>query len=268
MSSPNTVADDGIQFECRTCHEEPHQPRLGDLSAWARLSGYDSTCIRLCEEWDEQTLGHTDDALARRLASILSIWSARRCGVTAVQPPFLEAPPQAGKSYIASVQHPFIAEKAEPFWFLFQPAYSLLNGWEECPEEIYSSHLVHAVLDRVLHRDKDFALIVVTVQEMLSVPGIHELFPETTDTSVFAMFDDDYARRASWVRWLNYIYVYWDLEGDVGVWWLFRQDQPLAHEPARLVLQGHWGWHDALVWAGNQRLSAAEAAHLHSFMLR
>ena len=30
----------------------------------------------------------------------------------------------------------------------------------------------------------------------------------------------------------------------------------------RLVLQGHWGWHDALVWAGNQRLSETEAARV------
>jgi len=268
MSSLTDISvDDGIRFECQACHEEPCMPRLDDLSAWARLCGYDSTCIRLCEEWDEQT-PRTDDADARKFESILSTWSARRCAVTAVQPPFLEAPPQAGKSYIASVQHPFIAEKAEPFWFLFQPACSLLNGWEDCPEEIYSSSLVHAVLDRVLLREGKSALIVVTVQEMISVPAIHEHFPETTNAGVFAKFDDEFARRSAWVRWLNYVYVYWNLESDVGVWWLFRQDQPPSHEPARLVLQGHWGWHDELMWAGNQRLSTDEAAHLRSFMLR
>lgn len=185
-----------------------------------------------------------------------------------IQSPFLETTPVAGKSYIAFVQHPFMARKSEHFWFLFQPPFSLINGWDECPEEIYGSHLLHVMLDRVLLREDKFALIVVTVQEMISVPAIHEHFSETTNASVFAKFDHEFARRSAWVRWLHYVYVYWNLESDVGVWWLFRQDQPLAHEPARLVLQGHWGWHDSLVWAGNQRLSADEAAHLHSFMLR
>jgi hypothetical protein len=252
MSSPNTVDDDGIHFECNACHEEPHQPRLDDLSAWAKLCGYDSSCIRLCQEPDEralETIRINPDLIAKHQ--------------------FIDAAPDAGKSYIACVSHPFIAKPGEPFWFLHLPTFALENGWEENPEEIYYSHLVHAVFDRVLHRDKNFALIVVTVQEMLNVSAIHDLFPETTDASVFAMFDDDYARRASWVRWLNYVYVYWNLESDVGVWWLFRQEALYETPPQfRLVLQGHWGWHDALVWAGNQRLSETEAARVHSFMLR
>ncbi len=251
MISSNNAEDDGIQFECRTCHEEPHKPCQDDLSAWAKLCGYDNSCIHLCQEPDER---------AQETIRINPALIARH--------QFIDTAPEAGKSYIACVSHPFIAQKAEPFWFLFQPPFTLENGWEENPEEIYYSHLVHAVLDRVLHRDKHFALIIVTVQELMSISAIHELFPETTDASVFAKFDDEFARRAAWVRWLNYVYVYWNLESDVGVWWLFRQDQPLAHEPARLVLQGHWGWHDALIWAGNHRLSEAEAAHLHAFMLR
>ncbi len=250
-ADPNHKDDDGIQFECRTCHEEPCQPRLDDLSAWARLCGYDSSCINLCQEPDERALEtiRINPALIARHQ-------------------FIDTAPEAGKSYIARVSHPFIAQNAEPFWFLHQPTFTLENGWEENPEEIYESRLVHGVLDRVLHRDQHFALIIVTVQELMSISAIHKLFPETTDASVYARFDDEFARRAAWARWLNYIYVYWDLESDVGVWWLFRQDQPLAHEPARLVLQGHWGWHDALIWAGNHRLSTAEAAHLHDFMLR
>ncbi len=250
-ADPNDPGDDGVLFECRTCHEEPCAPRLDDLSSWARLCGYDNSCIHLCQEMN-----------ARALETI-QINPALIAGHQ-----FFDFAPEAGKSYIACVRHPFIAKPGEPFWFLFQPAFTLLNGWEENPEEIYSSRLVHAVFDRVLQRDKEFALIVVTVQEMLSVSAIHDHFPETTDEKIYAMFDDEFARRSAWVRYLNFVYVYWDLEGDVGVWWLFRQDQPLAHEPARLVLQGHWGWHDALIWAGNYRLSTAEAAHLHSFMLR
>jgi len=263
------VNDNGIRFECQACHEEPYVPRLDDLSSWARLCGYDSFCIRLCEEWKGHDPPPPGEELPKKYRSLNSMWSVRRCGIKAVQPPFLEAAPVAGKSYIASVQHPFIAEKGEPFWFLFQPPYSLLNGWEECPEEIYNSHLVHAVLDRVLHREDNFALIVVTVQEMISVPTINKLFPETTGAKVFSMFDDDFARRSYWARWLNYVYIYWNLESDVGVWWIFRQDQLYECDPQfNLVLQGHWGWHDALIWAGNQRVSANEATRIRSFMLR
>jgi hypothetical protein len=252
MSSTNSADDDGVLFECSACHEEPCAPRLGDLSAWARLCGYDTRCIHLCQEMNERAL-ETIQINPRLIADHQ----------------FFDFAPEAGKSYIACVSHPFIAKPGEPFWFLHLPPFTLHNGWEENPEEIYSSRLVHGVFDRVLHRAKEFALIAVTVQEMLSVSAIHELFPETTDARVFAMFDDDFDRRAAWVRWLNYVYVYWNLESDVGVWWLFRQEELLATPPQfRLVLQGHWGWHDALVWAGNQRLSEADAAHLHSFMLR
>lgn len=251
MSSSNNADDDGIQFECRTCREEAHQPCQDDLSEWAKLCGYDSSCIRLCREQDERAL-ETIQINPKLIADHQ----------------FIDAAPEAGKSYIARVSHPFIAQKAESFWFLFQPPFTLENGWEENPEEIYYSHLVHAVLDGVLHRDKHFALIIVTVQEMICISSIHVHFPETTDAGVFAKFDEEFARRANSVRWLNYVYVYWNLESDVGVWWLFRQDQPLGREPARLVMQGHWGWHDALIWAGNHRLSTAETAHLNAFMLR
>jgi len=123
------------------------------------------------------------------------------------------------------------------------------------------------VLDRVLHREDKFALIVVTVQEMISVPAIHETLPETSGVKPFGMFDDDFARRANWVSWLSYVYVHWNPESDMGTWWLFRQDNPLSRESAtRMVMQGHWGWHDTLIWAGNQRLSADESAHLRSYM--
>lgn len=226
-------------------------PRLDDLSAWAKLCGFDSTCVHLCQVFDERVL------------------ETIRINPALVTRPFLDEKPEAGKSYVACVRHPFIAQKGEPFWFLHQPPYSLFNGWDEKPEEIYESLLLHAVLDRVLHRGKDFALIVITIQEVLRVSELHERFSETRDEKVFSAFDDEFARRAQWARWLNYVYVFWDLESDVGIWWLFRQDEIYAREPQyRLVLQGHWGWHDELVWAGNQRLSTDEAAKLHSFMLR
>lgn len=71
------------------------------------------------------------------------------------------------------------------------------------------------------------------------------------------------------MSYLNYKYVYWNLESDVGVWWLFHEDRVLDSEsPFRMVLQGHWGWHDALVWAGNHRLSMAEVSMLKAFMAR
>lgn len=246
-------------------------PRLDDLSAWARLCGYDSPCVRLLEEWNEHEWPDATKSTrwSATFGSPGSLWSTRRRRITAVQPPFFDAAPEAGKSYVACVHHPFIAKLAEHFWFLFRPPFSLINGWDECPEEIYSSHLLHVVLDRVLHREDKFALIVVTVQEMISVPAIHEILPETSGVRPFAMFDDDFARRSHWVRYLNYVFVYWDPESDMGAWWLFHQEELFTREPRfRLVLQGHWGWHDALIWAGNHRLSADEAAHLRSFMLR
>lgn len=266
---PDISVDDGLIFECQACREEPCMPRLDDLSHWARLCGYDSSCVRLCEEWNEQEAGRRCDALAGRFQPPNPMWSARRCNVTAVQSPFLETTPVAGKSYIAFVQHPFMAKKSEHFWFLFQPPFSLINGWEECTEEIYGSHLLHVAFDRALHREDKFALIVVTVQEMIAVPAIHEYFPETTGLKPFAMLDDDFARRANWVSWLSYVHVYWNPESDMGVWWLFHRDNSLSREPAfHMVMQGHWGWHDALVWTGNQRLSADEAACVRSFMHR
>ena len=226
-------------------------PRLDDLSSWAKLCGYDSSCVHLCQVFSERVL------------------ETIRINPALVTLPFMDEKPEAGESYVACVRHPFIAQKGEPFWFLHQPPCSLFNGWDEKPEEIYESLLLHAVLDRVLHRGKDFALIIVTIQELLRVSELHERFAETRDEKVFSAFDDEFARRAQWARWLNYVYIFWDLESDVGIWWLFRQDEIYAREPQfRLVLQGHWGWHDELVWAGNQRLSADEAAKLHSFMLR
>lgn len=247
-----STSDEGILFECQACHEQPCAPRLDDLSAWAKLCGYDSSCIRLCSANDERTLETvlTDPHLIAKHQ-------------------FIDAAPEAGKSYIACVSHPFMAKPGEPFWFLYQTAFTQENGWEEKPEEIYDSRLVHGVLDRVLHRDKHFALIIVTVQEMISIPDLHELFPETTDASMFSKFDDDFADRANWVSYLNYKYVYWNLESDVGVWWLFHEDRVLdSKSPFRMVLQGHWGWHDALVWAGNHRLSMAEISMLKAFMVR
>lgn len=268
---PDISADDGMLFECRACREDPCMPRLDDLSAWARLCGYGSSCIRLLEAWNEHEWTE-ETKIARWSATFggpASLWSVRRRRVTVVQPPFFDAAPEAGKSYAACVHHPFIAKKAGHFWFLFQPPFSLINGWDECPEEIYGSHLLHVMLDRVLHREGEFAIVVVTVQDMISVPSIHETFPETSGVKPFGMFDDDFARRSHCVRWLNYVFVYWDPDSDTGAWWLFHEDNPLERRPqTHMVMQGHWGWHDALIWAGNQRLSEEEVEQLRSFMLR
>jgi len=146
MSSlPDISVDDGMLFECQACREEPCMPRLDDLSAWARLCGYDSSCIRLLEEWNEDEWADmTKNAgWPAKFERLGSHWSTRRRRAIIVQPPFFKKTPVAGKSYLACVHHPFIAKKAEHFWFLFQPSISLINGWEKCPEEIYSSHLVH-----------------------------------------------------------------------------------------------------------------------------
>ncbi|MFO1485256.1 MAG: hypothetical protein U1F71_17985 [Verrucomicrobiaceae bacterium] len=263
--------EDGILFECQACREQPCAPSLDDLSAWAKLCGYDSSCIRLLEEWDEHEWGEVTEISGwlAKFGGLNSLWSARRLRVAAVQPPFFNATPEAGKSYVACVHHPFIAKETDHFWFLFQPSFSLIYGWDNCPEEIYSSHLLHVAFNHVLHRGEKFALIVVTVQEMISVPAIHKVLPETSGEKPFGMFDNDFARRSWWERWLSYIFVYWDPDSDEGAWWLFRQDDFYVEEPRfRLVLLGHRGWHDALVWGGNHRLSATEAEQLNSFMRR
>ncbi|MEW6302889.1 MAG: hypothetical protein AB1705_05430 [Verrucomicrobiota bacterium] len=239
-----------IHFECHTCQERSHSPEQSTRPPWARVAGFDSTCVRLCEALNAETR------------------DAVRANPRREENRYLESRPGAGERYIAAVEHPFAAKPDAPFWFLFQPPVSLLNGWEEDPEEIYYSGLVRCALDEVLHQDERQALVAVTVQEVLSLAEIPERFAESKDDEV-ALLAGDAFRGASWCRYLNFLHVSWDLESDVGVWWLFREDELYADKPGyRLLLHGQWGWHEAWLWAGNRRLTEIEAGQLTAFLAR
>ena len=216
-----------ISLSCTVCG----QPHSADPPAnWARLVGYD--CI-----------GWIDPGAKRP-----------RTG----QQASTDICPDIGQSRIAQVSAPFDASADRPFWALFQPALSWINGWAEFPEEIDRSALVHCELTDVLEDNGDHAWVALRAIDVVPLPDLIQRF-DRTEGSV----DLSYAYPTAWeTKARNWLLVEGNGEGDVGEWVLVHRRPDGDH----LVLHARWDFHRSIVEAGNTRLKDGEADALCAAM--
>ncbi|MBQ8176911.1 MAG: hypothetical protein IJ035_07765 [Oscillospiraceae bacterium] len=152
-----------------------------------------------------------------------------------------ENTPIAGCQRFVRVKFPFNYETGEEFNVLFMPAWSMFNGWEEYPEEIPKSAIVHCRFDEAVSSDEKYAWIIITVLNVLPLGEICEKyspirkpsFKSDNDNHVLEFTYENYMFYSN-SAWRNWSLVYIDDSGE-----------------KHMILDCIWDEHETEVWFGN-----------------
>ncbi|MFF2889301.1 hypothetical protein [Paenibacillus sp. NPDC057967] len=155
-------------------------------------------------------------------------------------------PPEKGQVRTVKAAHPFHMMIGEPFWMLYTPVLSSLNGWDSHPEEIEQSSFVHCSIERVLERNDTKAWLRVKVLEVGMIKDYNQCFPVRDGSSGylddFEMFGEPYL-----FNYRNWLFISAGAEGDLGVWGLVKRLDTQYH----MLVYGDWGLHKNNAFGGN-----------------
>lgn len=155
-------------------------------------------------------------------------------------------PPVQGQIRTVKVHHPFYMKTGEPFWILYTPVSSSLNGWDSHPEEIEQSSFVQCSIERVLERNDFKAWLRVKVLEVWAIKDYDRRFPERDGGNgyleSFEIFGDPYI-----FQYRDWLYICAGAQGDLGVWGLVKQRDNQYH----MLVYGDWNFHKNDAFGGN-----------------
>lgn len=144
------------------------------------------------------------------------------------------------------------------FWVVFQPALSLLNGWDEHPEELEHSALVEVRMEEKLEKN----WFRVQVLQVVLFPDLADYFAPSVKGDVDDLFSDPhrYTVRAQSNNWH---FVEANFQSDAGYWIVFSCDGVTFS----IHLYGHFMIGDGhRAYAGNRFLSDEEHQHVLSLL--
>lgn len=211
-----------ISFTCEVCSTSAPEPAR--VPNWARLAAHDGV------EWSESLYPEEGEFWHR-----------------------MEAEPEVGRWYGLRVRHPFEASDSAPFWVLFQPALSALNGWEEHPSELAASGVALCKLLSVLSEGPNRGWIGVEVLDFVAFAHAASRF-EARDGELPFFYDAPGTR----TDWGDLSLLETSHQSDVGSWGLFqlRSDGPV------LVAACDWGFHGGWVYVGHRAIGPREWTQL------
>ena len=169
-----------------------------------------------------------------------------------VWPTGLNTLPDVGSRHTLQLKHPFVATDQEPFWMLFEPVLSRVNGWDEHPEEIARSGLVQCRLVELVSADDYRPVVVVAVVQTVVMTGLRDHFPQT-DHGALTVEPERVVMEVV-VRG-GLVWRSWSMQSDVGGWGVYLP----GDDDWALVLSCQWGFHESHVFAGHRRLTDDEA---------
>ncbi|NCG18128.1 MAG: hypothetical protein GWP91_03840 [Rhodobacterales bacterium] len=219
-----------IFFPCDKC-DQPGKNLADRKPAWAQISAWDSDCIT----WLNQAPDEEDPEMS-----------------------VVEDLPLVGDIRCLLVRHPFRASTTEPFWTMFCPPLSLLNGWRDFPDEIAQSGLVKTEVVQVIDGGPDLAeagcaLVEVRVVESIQVDQLGQHFPEASDPGESLLFMPQFPPKGA-ARSVcgDLTIVDADAQAAQGGWVLLQDDA--------VLLFGTWDFHTRFVYAGRLRVSDEQRA--------
>lgn len=158
-----------------------------------------------------------------------------------------ERPPVQGQARTVKVYHPFHMQMGKPFWMLYTPLSSSLNGWDSHPEEIEQLCFVQCSIERVIERNEWQAWLQVKVLEVRMIHDFTHDFPVRKGDDGYL---DDFRmfRKPSICHYRDWLFISAGAEGDLGVLWgIVKQIEGRYH----LLAFGDWGFHKNNVFGGN-----------------
>lgn len=157
-----------------------------------------------------------------------------------------DRPPVQGQVRTVKVYHPFHMMIGVPFWMLYTPVSSSLNGWDSHPEEIEHSSFVQCSIECVLERNDFTAWLRVKVLEVWMIKDYNMRFPARDGSNGyledFEMFGDPYI-----FNYRDWLFISAGAQGDLGVWGLVKRVDSHYH----MLVYGDWGIHRNNAFGGN-----------------
>lgn len=154
--------------------------------------------------------------------------------------------PREGSYRVLRVHYPFVPDIGDVFYALFVPEMSLLNGWDDNPEEIEQSAVVSCRFEKIIDRNDYFAWIYVEIFDVIMLQDLYKTYlPQTDDR---ALEELGYSDEPYIFEYKNWSYYDCNIQGDLGQWKLIYTDmEGIRH----LVLWGDWSFHKSEVYFGN-----------------
>lgn len=178
-----------------------------------------------------------------------------------------DRPPMKGEVRTVNVHHPFYMAVGEPFWILYTPVLSSLNGWDSHPEEIEQSSFVRCFIERVLDQNESKAWLQVKILDVLMIRDYNMNFP-VRDGSNGYLDDFEMFGQPHIFCYKDWLYISAGAEGDLGVWALVKQ----VNSQYYMLVYGDWGFHKYNAFGGNillpnQQIEAwiNQAIHNHRY---
>lgn len=184
-------------------------------------------------------------------------WLAR-ADAAGAQAALLDRMPSIGETHALVVRKPFHAEAGQPFWCLYLPALSFMNGWSEHPDEIVKSALVRCDLQD----QADGVHVHVTVIDVLPLNRISARFP--LGDAIGADYWRDFPMQAVEIaRCGDFTAVSGSFEGDITGFALFEKKAVREH----LILEGYADFNSDRASACNNPLDDEAAKTLQQLLV-
>lgn len=158
--------------------------------------------------------------------------------------------PKENEIYKVYVTKPFDEIRGSEFFVIFEPAIIVYNGWDSdfCSEEdIEKCSLVKCRYDRIVKANKYSAWIEITVQKVIPLADIYNLYNEKESSGIFLPFGSTESQVTLFEnrKWLVFG---WNDQGDVGEYrWVYIDSQGKKH----CVLEYNWEFDKDILYLGN-----------------
>jgi hypothetical protein len=231
------MTDSVVSVVCRRNHNKAL--KLWEFQPeWAAIAGFGDTCVQWLAK-DAYGAGSSET------------WER------------LNTQPLLNEVYTLRVSTPFTATSAQPFWVLYQPALTSINGWGDPPEEIPLCCLVQAVLLDVIEYGKgqyggDYAWITVQIQQVVPLNEIVQRFPPNSSGEACRMVQQNLSQSYERVEWEDWTIISVSAQGNVGGWIVTRH----YNGSQTIVLYCDWWIDEDDLYAGNRPLTEEEWAQL------
>jgi hypothetical protein len=171
----------------------------------------------------------------------------------------LNTQPVLDEIYTLRVSTPFTANSDQPFWILYQPALTSMNGWGDPPEEIPLCCLVQATLHDVIECGRadhcgDYAWVNVHIQQVIPLGEIVHRFAETTSGEACRMVQQSLSQGYEKIEWEEWTIISVSAQGNVGSWIVTQPHNGYQ----TIVLSCDWWVDEDDLYAGNRPLTQEE----------
>ncbi len=153
--------------------------------------------------------------------------------------------PKESSVRIVKAQPNFSFVVGEAFWTLYSPALSIINGWDDYPEDIEKSALVRCRLKEVIDYDEYCAWVAVTIKKVILFNDIVNEYPEKIISTNYLESVSIYGTTYL-LEYGDWLYFDCSAQGDIGSWCLVKKNEDNYH----LVLYNEWGFHEDFFLCG------------------